>query len=159
MNTVTKTQVQDFMTHNVITVGRDTSLIKAIQLMDLNGLSALPVLDQDSCVCGMLSTSDLISMFHELQSDISVLPHVSTVVRQSLIDALAEDNDSVRVTGVMTGDVETIYGHAGLSEAARLLIKNECHHLPVVDPNGKPIGIISTSDIVRAVASQLVGCS
>ena len=159
MKTANKTQVQDCMTHNVITVTRDASLIKAIQLMDLNGLSALPVVDQDSCVCGILSTSDLISMMYELQSDISVLPHVSNLVRQTLIDALAEDNESVNVTGAMTCDVETIDGHANLAEAARLLVKNQCHHLPVVDPDGKPIGIISTTDIVRTIASQFVGCS
>ena len=154
MKTAEKIQVCDCMTHNVVTVPKDASLIKAIQLMELYGLMALPVVDQDNCVCGILSMSDLVALIYELQCDISALPYVSKPVRETLIGVLAEDNEVVKVNHAMTCDVDTVCVHDNLADAARLLIKNDCHHLPVVDAEGKPVGIISNSDIVRKFASQ-----
>ena len=153
MKTADKTLVRDCMTHNVITIRNDASLIKAIKLMDFNNLSALPVVDQNNCVCGILSMSDLISLIYEHQADISALPFVSKPVRETLIEALAEDNDSVKVTSAMAHDIDTVSENAQLADAARLLLSNECHHLPVVDQASKPIGIISTSDIARQFAN------
>ena len=154
MKTADKTRICDSMTHNVVTVRKDASLIKAIKLMDNHGLTALPVVDQDNCVCGMLSMSDLISLIYEHQADMSALPFVSKPVRETLIKALAEDNDSVKVASAMVHDIDTVSENDHLADAARLLLKNSCHHLPVVDETRKPIGIISTSDIVRRFASQ-----
>ncbi len=154
MKTADKTRICDCMTHSVVTVRKDASLIKAIKLMDNRGLTALPVVDQENRVCGMLSMSDLISLIYEHQADMSALPFVSKPVRETLIKALAEDNDSVKVTSAMVHDIDTVSENDHLADAARLLLKNDCHHLPVVDKTGKPIGIISTSDIVRRFASQ-----
>ena len=52
----------------------------------------------------------------------------------------------------MTAPVDTISPDANLIVAARKLMDREYHHLPVVDETGKPVGILSTTDFVRAVA-------
>lgn len=155
MKTANSSTVQECMTANVVTVSNDSNLISAMQLMDLRGLSAIPVLDHDNCVCGILSVSDVMSLTHELQSDISALPYVSNQVRKTLIDGLAEDNDSAKVTSAMNFDVKTISKTADLTEAAKRFIEYDCHQLPVVDLAGKAVGIISTSDIVRTIANQV----
>lgn len=152
MSSATDIRVTDCMTRDVISVNRNATLTEAIRSMEHNCLSALPVVDGQGCVCGVLSTADLIALTYEFQCDVSVLPHVSPIVRKTLTDALAADNAAVKVSNAMTPDVESISGQANLREAARKLIDNACHHLPVVDESKMPIGIISTTDIVRALA-------
>lgn len=152
MATYTDLCVSDWMTANVVSVSVDSSLADAIKLLEKKGLSALPVVDQDGCVCGILSTWDLVGLTYELQCDVTVLPHVSPIVRTTLARALADDRDSAKVSDVMSCDVELINSQINLREAASKLIANQCHHLPVVDDAKKPIGIVSTTDIVRAAA-------
>lgn len=154
MKTTTELCVTDFMTRDVVAVEKETNLTEAIQIMDLKSLSAVPVVDQQGFVCGMLSTSDLISLTYQLQCDVTVLPHVSAAVRESFATMLAEDNESLKVTDAMTADVATISWQENLGTAARKFLDNACHHLPVIDESNRPIGILSTTDIIKALADQ-----
>jgi CBS domain-containing protein len=146
-------RVAECMTRSVVSVNSNADLTKAIGIMDRESLSALPVVDDAGCVCGILSNSDLVRITYDLQCDVCVLPHVSECVRKTLIDSLAEDNEGIKVSSVMTANVETISEMADIAEAATRMIASEIHHLPVVDESKRPIGIIATTDIVRAVAN------
>lgn len=152
MKTMMDRRVADYMTQTVVSVHRDEDLTQAIGVMDQHDLSVLPVVDDGGQVCGILSNSDLIEITYKLQCDIAVLPHVSENVRNYLINVLEEDNCDVQVSSAMTGNVETIRDDVSLAHAAQKLIACDVHHLPVVDANRFPIGIIATTDIVRAVA-------
>ena len=50
--------------------------------------------------------------------------------------------------------VETIAPKTNLVVAAKHLVKKKYHHLPVVDEEGQPIGMLSTFDFVRAIAEH-----
>ena len=146
-------RVADCMTRDLVSVNKHSDLTKAIGVMDQKILSALPVVDDTGSVCGILSNSDLVRIAYDLQCNVCLLPHVSECVRKSLIDALAEENEGVEVSSVMTADVETISENDDIATAAAKMTACGIHHLPVVDKSRKPIGIIATTDIVRAVAN------
>ena len=152
MNNKTGRYVGEIMTRNVVSVSKDADLTEAIRIMEREGLSAIPVVNAGGQVCGIVSNSDLISLTYDLQCDISVLPYVGKAVRESLIDALNEDNQMVQVTRVMTEHVESVTPQDEISTAARVMTEQSIHHLPVVNQEHKPIGIVSASDIVRTVA-------
>lgn len=57
-----------------------------------------------------------------------------------------------RATELMTADVVTIPGDATVRELAELLVRNEISGTVVVDPTGRPVGVVSAVDIVRATA-------
>ena len=154
MTAPAKLFVHDCMTPNVVTVKENTHLADAIKLMETKCLAAMPVVDSDGCLRGVLSSADLVSFTHELQGNVSILPLVSTTARGTLANALAADNESMTVYDAMATEFATISGQAKLTDAARCLLENMCHHLPVVDESGKPIGIISTTDIVRVLADH-----
>lgn len=154
MTAPAKLCVHECMTPNVVTVKENTHLTDAIRLMETKCLAALPVVDSDGCLRGVLSSSDLVSFTHELQSNVSILPLVSASACGTLANALAADNETMTVYDAMTTDVATISEQATLKDAARSLLENLCHHLPVIDEFRKPIGIISTTDIVRVLADQ-----
>ena len=142
------------MTPDVVTVQDDTHLSDAIKLMESYSLSVLPVVDAKGCLRGLLSNSDLVSYTRELQGNVSILPLVSESARGTLANALAEENESMTVYDAMQTEVTTISGQATVKDAANCLLQNLCHHLPVVDESRKPIGIISTTDIVRVMADS-----
>lgn len=67
-------------------------------------------------------------------------------------DAIAhygEDLTRIRAADVMTPGVVTISRDAPVAEAAKKMRESRIHRLLVVDENGTPLGILSTTDIVR----------
>ena len=144
--------VGECMTSQTVCIGDTDRLTDAIRLMDTKRLSVLPVMDEPGRLVGILSASDLIEITHEIQSDLTALTHVAEKTREFLIALLVEQGDTTLVRDVMTSPVDTTTEKTNLVVAARKLTDRRYHHLPVVDPSGNPIGILSTSDFVRAVA-------
>ena len=56
-----------------------------------------------------------------------------------------------RVSEVMTRDVVTIRDNATLAEAARLMLGLGIRHLPVIDAEGKVVGVLSLRDLAKAI--------
>jgi CBS domain-containing protein len=110
------------MTSKLITVGPHDSLAKAKALMDSGNFRHLPVLE-DGRLVGILSDRDM-----RLHSGYL---------------------DSTRVDAAMTPDPVTITPTTTVEEAARLMLRLKISAAPVVD-EGKAVGILSTSDILRA---------
>ena len=145
-------RVSDYMTHQAIIVDDIDKLTHAIRLMDTESLSVLPVVDNQGEIVGILSSSDLIEIIHEIQSDIGALSYVTSKTQEFLINLLIDQGDNTLVKDVMTRPVETVGPNSNLIVAAQKLMARQVHHLPVVDNDGKPVGILSTTDFVRAVA-------
>lgn len=148
----TENEIENIMTRNVMTVGKDDLLYDAIRKMETESMSAFPVVDSEGSLCGILSSSDLVKHAYDLECDVSTLSAVSDLVRKTLTDVLAEDNCDTKVSSVMTDSVRTISLNTSITDAAQSLINNEIHHLPVVNESGKPIGIVSVLDIIRSGA-------
>lgn len=147
-------KVADYMTDQAIVIDDSERLTSAIGLMQHHRLSVLPVVDSQGNINGILSNSDLIEIIHEIQTDISALTYVSQQTQEFLIKMLIDQGDTTLVGNIMTSPVETVMPETNLIVAARKLAENRYHHLPVVDETGKPMGIIATSDLVRAMADH-----
>lgn len=152
MKNLGELKVSKYMTHQAICVRESELLTEAIRILDDEGLSVLPVIDDQSRLVGILSTSDLIEITHELQSDITAMSYVRETTRAFLLKMLIDQGDTTFVRDVMTSPVETISPQTNLVVAARKLVDRSYHHLPVLDDAGTPIGILSTKDFVRAVS-------
>ncbi len=144
--------VADYMTYQAITIRENDKLTKAIRTMDDEGISVLPAVDKENHVVGVLSNSDLIEITHEIQSDLNALRHVGKSTQQFLLKLLMEQGDSAFVADVMTSPVKTVQESTNLIVAAKYLIAGKCHLLPVVDDDHSPVGILSSTDFVRAIA-------
>jgi CBS domain-containing protein len=147
-------KVNDYMTKQTIVVDDTAKLTDAIRMMDDNQISVVPVVDDQGDLVGILSNRDLTGMLHEIQADLGALNHVNDETRDFLTQLLAEQGDNTRVLDVMTAPVETVIEGVNLVVAAQKLNERTYHHLPVVDSTGQSVGIISTSDFVRAIAEH-----
>lgn len=76
-------------------------------------------------------------------------PPLGVISHTDAIAHYGRDLTSIRARDVMTPNVISIAEDATVAEASRKLIENRIHRLLVVDREGKPLGILSTTDIIR----------
>ena len=139
-------KVRELMTTEVITVGRGASLKEAARRMIEAGVSGLVVTDIDGALKGVVTEAD----FVKAESD------RRAAKRARLLRWLTPDPEipSVeRLVGdVMTADVVTLGPDTDHAEAARVMRRAGIKRIPIVDENGRLLGILSRSDILRAFA-------
>ena len=142
------------MTDGVATVSADDLLSEAIQFLDTTRFHVLPVVDSQGKLTGILSIADLLGIFYEIQTDLAALKESDSSSREFLIQLLTAHGDDTHVRDVMTAPVRSIKRDTNSIVAARMLQDHRCHHLPVVDEQDQPIGMVSTIDFVRAFAEH-----
>ena len=146
-------RVKDVMVKHVVAVNPDDLLHDALDLICENRVSALPVVDSRGHCLGMLSTSDLIDLTHELDDEIHNLGRNNDAQPQWLIQQLTNALGTERVYDQMTPNVATIKQEASVADAAATMMRNRVHRLPVTDDQNRLLGIISTMDIMSVVAN------
>jgi CBS domain-containing protein len=134
-------RVSDVMTTDVVTVTKDTSYKDVARIMTERRVNALPVVSRDGHVLGMVSEADVLRKqeraFRRLGTG---LPRRT---RRERAEAQARN-----AAGLMTAPAITIHPDAPLGSAARLMNGHRIRRLPVVDPSGKLVGIVSRRDLL-----------
>lgn len=137
-------RVVDLMASEVISVQRDTALRQAARIMVEHGISGLPVTDDEDTLVGIISEGDF------LRKEVDRGALTSTGLLGLLFDDRESLAEAEMVGEVMSDNVFTISPDATLVEAARTMATHGVKRLPVVDRDGKLVGIISRRDIVNA---------
>ncbi len=147
--------VSAVMSAPVLSVGADSPLQEAVQLMSEHHISGLPVLDAAGALVGELTEQDLMVR----ESGFDAGPYVM------LLDAviylrnpLSWDKEVHQVLGstvgeVMNAKVHTCRADLPLPAAAKLLHERSTQRLFVIDEDQKPLGVITRGDVVRALAA------
>lgn len=136
--------VSDVMTGTVVSVNAFTPFKDIVRCMQEHRVSAVPVVDEDGCVLGIVSEGDLI-----LKED----PELEGAPR--LLEGVRRRHDRSKAAGlvaseIMSAPVITIAPGASLGEAARLMHRRAVKRLPVVDPaSGQIVGIVSRTDLLK----------
>jgi CBS domain-containing protein len=121
----TVTQVRDLLSREPVLVTNDTSIRAAAQEMSRENVSSILVV-KDGELCGIVTDKDL---------------------RQRV---LVEGLDSGSpIENVMTLHPMSIPADSDVDAALLMMMRKNYHHLPVVD-NGKPLGLVTAGDILRA---------
>ncbi len=138
--------VADIMTTDVVTVSPDTTVREAALTMVRHGISGLPVLDAAGALVGIVSEADFVA--EEAVHDGAARPRLLDVLFGHGGDAIVP---SEHVADMMTAPVRTVAPGASVAEAARLMVGG-VKRLPVVDGDGKLVGIVSRADVVAVFA-------
>jgi CBS domain-containing protein len=141
----------DVMVRDVVTVHPDTDVAEAIKFLAENDVSALPVLDKEGNLVGVLSEADLIH-----RSEIGTEKHrpwwqEAVTGASTLADEFAKSHGKT-VGEVMTDGVISVTEDTPLSEIAALFERKRIKRVPVVK-DGKLVGIVSRSNLIQALAS------
>lgn len=139
----------DIMTPDVITVSPGTSVYEAARLLLGRRVSALPVLNADGRLAGVISESDLMRR-GEMRSE-KRSPWWRGLFTSDLREASAFLRSNGRlVADVMSRDVITATARMSLRELAELMERHVIKRLPVMDGH-RLVGIVSRSDLLRAL--------
>jgi acetoin utilization protein AcuB len=123
--------VRKHMSAPAITVSHDTDYKTAIGLMQKHRIRRLPVLDERGALAGIVAERDL------------------------LVAADHYLNSPVDVGQVMTRQVVTVGDGTPVVDAATVMIERKIGGLPVIDDSGNVLGIITETDLFKALASLL----
>jgi CBS domain-containing protein len=134
--------VSDVMTHTVAAVGRRTTFKEIVRLMQDRKVSALPVLEGEARVVGVVSEADLLPKEEFRDSD----PDRSVQLRR--LSDLAKAG-AVTAEELMTSPALTTRPDATLAQAARTMAHSKVKRLPVVNELGMLEGIVSRADLLK----------
>jgi len=150
-----KRRVGDIMSRDVITVQPATSVGQIARLMSDHGISGLPVVDDGGRVVGVVTELDMIvrnarfkmpTFFVILDSIIYLeTPQHFQERLEHVLGATAEE--------IMSKPAVTISPGATIETLAELMVGQKINPIPVVE-NGRLIGIVSRSDIIRLMAEE-----
>jgi CBS domain-containing protein len=138
MSTTTRTAgntVGEVMTTDPISIRAAAPLAEAARLLDERRIHGLPVVDDSGALVGVVSQTDML--------------------RARTTEYLWASWRGLQVRHLMSAPALTIEADASLTDAAARMEENQVHRLIVVGSDGvSPIGILSTSDLVRAIAAE-----
>jgi CBS domain-containing protein len=148
----------EIMNADVPAVGSDDDARTAIDLMAKTDFGAIPVVDADRKVVGIVSESDLI--LSDEESDLH-LPHYLNIMggivfvgsmkgfEQRLDKAFA-----TRVEELMTADPVVARDYEAADRVAKKIADKHHNHLPVVDTDGHLVGMVTRADALAAVVDD-----
>ncbi|MBB4790228.1 CBS-domain-containing membrane protein [Streptomyces nodosus] len=134
--------VSDVMTRSVVAVSRDAPFKDIVRLMGQWKVSALPVLEGEGRVVGVVSEADLLPKEEFRDSD----PDRGTQLRR-LSDL--EKAGAVTAGELMSTPAVCVHADSTLAQAARLMARRRIKRLPVVDAEGMLEGVVSRADLLK----------
>jgi CBS domain-containing protein len=118
--------IKDVMTSNPCTIDADKSIAYAAKMMRDEDVGLAPIVEGEKLI-GMLTDRDI-------------------AIR---VVAEGRNPDQVKVADVASKEVVTIDPQQDLDEALRIMAKHQVRRLPVVEEDGKLVGVVAQADIAR----------
>ncbi|MFF1357838.1 CBS domain-containing protein [Streptomyces sp. NPDC058297] len=134
--------VSDVMTHTVAAVDRRAAFKEIVQLMQDRQISALPVIEGEGRVVGVVSEADLLPK-EELRDN----PDAAYLQLRQPVDVAKAD--ALSAGDLMSFPAITIRADATLAEAARTMAREGVKRMPVVDDVGLLAGVVSRADLLK----------
>lgn len=151
-NILDQKKVVDYMTHDYIFTHTAAPLYKVVRKMLENKVSRVIVKDQNEIPIGVISFRDLFRISIELGSEEDDSGFsISDQIRHGFLSEEGFGNISL-ARDVMTKGLITIKFNQSLSDACSMILENNVSGLVVLDGNNSIAGIISKTDITKAIA-------
>lgn len=128
-------RVERVMSKPAITCGKRETLNTAARLMWEHDCGAVPVVEHDGTVAGMITDRDICMAAYTQGKPLKAIP----------------------VSHVMADHVVSCHPGQSIAEAERLMAEKGIRRLPVVDSGGRPVGLLSINDVARHAAASRRG--
>ena len=135
--------VKDIMTAHVYTINQNQSLLELQGLMSDDNIRRVPVLNDAGTVVGIITDRDV---------KMASPSEASTLSRYEASYLLSR----IKVKDVMTHNVKTVYQTADLADVAALMYQDHIASVPVMDEENNLCGIVTDSDVFRALVDIFV---
>lgn len=155
MKTVTqKLQAQDVMTREPVCVEPWMSIAQLAKLFSQYEISGAPVVDHQGRVIGMVSKTDVIQRCMEGFEGVPPGYLFEMLSASGAEDREVSPVSEVRVEDFMSPEPVMVGPATSLARIAALMFKNRIHRIVVADEMKKPVGIITSMDVLSAFPSE-----
>ena len=148
----------EILDRDVPTLSPEQDARTAIDLLAKTDLGAIPVIDGDRRVVGIVSESDLI--LSEEESDLH-LPHYLNIMGGIVFvgsmkgfEERLEKAFATKVADLMTPDPIVAKDYEAAERVAKKIADNHHNHLPVVDSDGHLVGMVTRADALAALVAD-----
>ena len=148
----------DIMDTDVPALGPEDEATRAIELLAEREIGALPVVNSENRVIGIVSESDLV--LSDEQADLH-LPHYFNIMGGVIFTGSMKGFEerlnkafATKVRDLMSEDPVVVRTDDGVERVARLIAEKHHNHLPVVDGDGKLAGIVTRADALAALVEE-----
>ncbi len=146
------------MDSSVPSVSPDADARNAIELLAKTDKGAIPVVDDDRRVVGIVSESDLV--LSEEESDLH-LPHYLNIMGGIVFvgsmkgfEKRLDKAFATKVSELMTADPVVVNDYSSAETVARRIADEHHNHLPVVDDEGRLAGMVTRADALAALVEE-----
>lgn len=139
-------RVEDVMTRTVVMVREDTPFKELVRRMIEHRVSGVPVLNDEDRLVGIVTEADLLTIEEGKVEPKRRRSFLEWFIQPARIAELADKD--VRAEDIMTPSVVTAGPEMKVPEAAKLMLDAQVKRLPVVDDEGKVLGIVSRRDLL-----------
>jgi len=137
----------DIMSSPVHSLRADMDLVKAASLLAERGVSGAPVLDGQGKIQGVVSEKDFLARMGAGRSD-SFMFIVADCLKNK--GCVAAPLRKLTAGDIMSSPAITGRADISAAEAAALLMDKRINRLPIIDGEGRPVGIVTRSDLVHS---------
>lgn len=148
-------KAKDAMTSPVVSVLPDTSLAEVAQLMLRKGIGSVLVVDKKGRLMGIVTESDFLKERGVPFSTFRAPMLLGRFLGSDGLEAILAEARSTRVEEIMSSPVHAVGPEEPLFRVLELMLAYDINHVPVVDGEGKPMGIVTRFDLLRLLQSQL----
>ena len=150
----------DLMNPEVLTVREDMAVASLARFLIANEISGAPVESADGRLVGVVSLRDIVA-YVTAEDDDGEEPHSDFFARgweeddwsEEDLEELDLEGEDLLVEDIMTPKVFSVSEDASVPEIAGLMLKEHLHRLLVLR-DGRPLGIISTSDLLGLLVEE-----
>jgi CBS domain-containing protein len=149
--------VREIMDSQPETVAPDTAVEEVVRLLRENELPGVPVVDGDGRCVGIVTEADLV--LPDDQGDLHIPHYINLFGGTVFLEPLGRFEKRLRkafassAADMMTSDPDTVDPDTSVRDAARLIHESGHNRLPVVDGDGRLVGVVTRVDVLGALAA------
>ena len=148
--------VREIMDASPEAVGEDATVEEVVRVLHDNELPGVPVVDAQGRLAGIVTEADLV--LPDDQGDLHIPHYVNLFGGTVFLEPLGRFEKRLRkafastAADMMTADPDTVAPDATVKDAARLVHESGHNRLPVVEDDGRLVGVITRVDLLGALA-------
>jgi CBS domain-containing protein len=147
--------VADIMERDPIAVGRDDDVESVIRILREHELPGVPVVDGSGTLVGIITENDLI--LRDEEADLHLPHHLDIMGGVIYLESMKHFEERIKkafaskAEDMMTSDPTTVTPDAPVEDAAKLIAERKHNRLPVVDDDGRLVGVVTRLDVLDAI--------
>jgi CBS-domain-containing membrane protein len=149
--------VRDIMEPDPVTVHPGTKMEDVVRTLKQHELPGVPVVDDDGRLVGIITEADLI--LQDDEGDLHIPHYIELFGGIVFLEPLSRFEHrlnkafAAKASEMMTADPDTVGPDTSVQEAAHLVHGRGHNRLPVVDDDGRLVGVVTRVDLLGALAA------